>query len=132
MTVQTVDSILLAEDDRIDAKAFVRTVRLLGFAAEVTVAKDGIEAWELLEGATALQPGIIVLDINMPRMSGLELLAKIRASERLRKTPVFVLTTSDASGDRRAADDFDVAGYIIKSDLHGGLRCAFQRALPAA
>lgn len=122
--------ILLADDDQIDTKAFLRALRKLGDSREVTVARDGVEAWELLQGESGLRPGIIVLDINMPRMNGLELLRRIREHDRLQDVPVFVLTTSGADNDRLDAMHLRVSGYIVKSDLGAGLQRAFQSARP--
>jgi CheY-like chemotaxis protein len=118
--------ILLADDDRVDAKAFQRALAKLGAPLPVTVARDGLEAWELLTDA-GLRPAMIVLDINMPRLSGLELLRRIRDEAALRDTPVFVLTTSDAEGDRLDALKLMVAGYIVKSELAAGLGRALAR-----
>jgi CheY-like chemotaxis protein len=129
---QTNAGILLADDDQIDTKAFLRALRKLGDGREVTVARDGVEAWELLQGESALRPGMIVLDINMPRMNGLELLRRIREHERLRDIPVFILTTSGADSDRLDAMHLRVSGYIVKSDLGAGLQRAFQSARPIA
>lgn len=117
--------ILLADDDRVDTRAFLRALKKIGVSREVTLARDGQEAWELLTGETGLRPGLIVLDINMPRLSGLELLRRIRQQDALRDTPVFMLTTSDDEGDRLDALQLNVAGYIVKADLAAGL----QRAL---
>jgi CheY-like chemotaxis protein len=114
-------SILLADDDRIDTKAFLRALAKLGAAHSVSVARDGQEAWEMLSGEAGLRPDLIVLDINMPRMSGLELLRRIREEDGLRETPVFVLTTSDEESDRLDALKLQVAGYIVKSELVDGL-----------
>lgn len=114
-------SILLVEDDRIDAKAFLRAMEEVRISNPVTVAKDGVEAWELLTGGDGEKPfprpNIIILDINMPRMSGIELLRRIRADERLRDLIVFVLTTSNDDQDKIEAFNLNVAGYMIKSDM---------------
>jgi CheY-like chemotaxis protein len=122
--------ILLADDDRVDTKAFLRALGRLGAAAPVTVARDGLEAWELLHRDDGLRPAMIVLDINMPRLNGLELLRRIRDDARLARTPVFVLTTSDDEGDRLDALELHVAGYIVKSQLDAGLARALHLALP--
>ncbi|GMW08241.1 MAG: response regulator [Gammaproteobacteria bacterium] len=120
--------ILLADDDRVDTKAFLRALAKIDIERQVTVARDGQEAWELLTGAAPLRPALIVLDINMPRLSGLELLRRIRGEHALRETPVFVLTTSDDEGDRLDALELNVAGYIVKADLAAGLRRALTIA----
>jgi len=122
--------ILLADDDRVDAKAFVRAVGRLASAAPVTVVRDGAEAWELLSPAGGMHPAMIVLDINMPRMNGLELLRRIRDDARFARTPVFVMTTSDDEGDRLDALELNVAGYIVKSRLDDGLGRALDLAFP--
>jgi CheY-like chemotaxis protein len=124
------DGILLADDDRVDAKAFMRALRKLGVAHTVTVARDGLEAWEMLNAAGQSRPGLIVLDINMPRLSGLELLRRIRADEALRDAPVFILTTSDDEGDRLDALELNVTGYIVKSELGPGLARALALTAP--
>ena len=73
--------ILLAEDDQIDQKAFLRAFDKLRIKNPVTVAKDGLEAWEILKGSNGKpplgRPNLLILDINMPRMNGLELLEPI-------------------------------------------------------
>jgi CheY-like chemotaxis protein len=122
------DGILLADDDRVDTKAFLRALARLGHAAPVTVARDGQEAWEMLTGQAGLRPALIVLDINMPRLSGLELLRRIRGEDALRETPVFVLTTSNDESDRLDALKLNVAGYIVKSELASGLKRALDVA----
>ena len=115
-------NILLVEDDNIDAKAFLRAMKKLKITNPVTIARDGIEAWELLKGngETRIErPNLVILDINMPRMNGLELLRKIREDAELRNLIVFVLTTSNDEQDKFEAYDLNVAGYMLKSDLGG-------------
>ena len=122
--------ILLAEDDTVDARAFHRAMGKLGVDVPVTVACDGLDAWEILKGQGA-EPAfptagsMLVLDINMPRMSGLELLRRIRDDAGLADAVVFVMTTSENENDRVIACDLNVAGYILKSDLQPGLAKAF-------
>ncbi len=113
--------ILLAEDDLIDEKAFLRAIQKLRITNPVTVARDGVEAWDILKGnrgqAPLPRPNLLVLDINMPRMNGLELLERIRDDAELHDSIVFMLTTSNDDGDKIDAFNLNVAGYMLKSDV---------------
>jgi len=116
---------LLVEDDQIDAKAFVRAIEKAKTGHSVTVARDGVEPWELLKGHDADDPhpgpDLAILDINMPRMSGLELLRRIRSDKELCNLIVFILTTSNDAQDKLDAYHLNAAGYILKSGLNGSL-----------
>ena len=119
---------LLVEDDEIDIEAVQRGFGELRIANPLIVARDGVEALEILRGdekPPLKQPYMILLDLNMPRMNGIEFLAKLREDSVHRDAIVFVLTTSKSDEDRVAAYDKHVAGYIIKSDIREG----FDRAL---
>jgi CheY-like chemotaxis protein len=94
-------TILVVEDDEIDVKALLRAFKKLKIANPVTVAKDGIEGWEALQNLP--RPYLLILDINMPRMNGIELLEKIRATED--------------DKDKFEAYNLNVAGYMLKSDM---------------
>jgi CheY-like chemotaxis protein len=113
--------ILLVEDDSIDVKAFQRAMSKLKINNPVQVARDGVEAWEYLQESVANggeeTPSLVILDINMPRMNGLELLSKLRADNNLRHLIVFMLTTSNDEKDKFEAFDMNVAGYMLKSDM---------------
>lgn len=115
MTNEEAVNILLVEDDSIDAKAFVRAMTKLKIANPVIHAKDGVEGLEKLKSVP--RPNLVILDINMPRMNGLEMLRKIREDEELRDTIVFVLTTSNDDQDKFEAYNLNVAGYMLKSDM---------------
>ena len=111
-------NILLVEDDEVDVKAVRRAFRDLKIANPVVEAVDGIEALEILRGdngkARLAHPYLILLDLNMPRMGGLEFLAEIRKDPELQRSVVFVMTTSAAEEDRFKAYNMNVAGYVLK------------------
>ena len=108
-------NILVVEDDEIDVMALLRAFKKLKIANPVTVAKDGIEGWEAIQALP--RPYLLILDINMPRMSGIELLEKIRASEKFHDSIVFILTTSTDDQDKFEAYNLNIAGYMLKSDM---------------
>ncbi|MBD3648433.1 MAG: response regulator [Pseudomonadales bacterium] len=114
-------SVLLVDDDDIDRKTVRRAFRQLKIANPVHEARDGMEALAILRGtdghARLETPYLILLDLAMPRMDGLEFLAELRNDEILNTALVFVLTTSKADEDRTAAYRKNVAGYIVKSDF---------------
>jgi CheY-like chemotaxis protein len=115
MRSSKVVTILLVEDDEIDVKALRWAFDKLKIANPLHIARDGVEAWEMLQELP--RPYLIITDINMPRMNGIELLRKIRQSEHCRDSIVFVLTTSNDEQDKIDAYDLNVAGYMLKSDM---------------
>jgi CheY-like chemotaxis protein len=115
MRSSKVVTILLVEDDEIDVKALRWAFDKLKIANPLLIARDGVEAWEMLQELP--RPFLIITDINMPRMNGIELLRKIRQSEHCRDSIVFVLTTSNDEQDKIDAYDLNVAGYMLKSDM---------------
>ena len=116
-------TILLVEDDEIDVKALRWAFDKLKVANPLVVARDGVEAWEMLKDLP--RPYLIITDINMPRMNGIELLKKIRQSPDYRDSIVFALTTSNDEQDKIAAYNLNVAGYMLKTDMG----TSFQRAI---
>jgi CheY-like chemotaxis protein len=114
-------NILLVEDDSIDVKAFQRAMAKQKIGNPIRVCSDGVEALEYLNDVFANDidnaPSLLILDINMPRMNGLELLKEIREDSRLRHLIVFVLTTSNDEQDKFEAYNLNVAGYMLKSDM---------------
>ncbi len=114
-------TLLVVEDDDIDAMAIDRSFKKLRLANTLARAKDGVEALEFLRGENGrkkiTKPYMILLDLNMPRMNGIELLSEMRNDPELNDAVVFVLTTSAADKDKVAAYDQNVAGYIVKSDI---------------
>jgi CheY-like chemotaxis protein len=117
MTPRTV-SILLVEDDKVDVMAIRRSFRDLKIANPLVEASNGIEALQRLRGENGHEkmrsPCLVLLDLNMPRMNGLEFLEEVRKDPDLRRTVIFVMTTSRADEDRARAYDKNVAGYVLK------------------
>ena len=113
-------TLLLVEDDEIDEEALHRSFRKLKITNPIVVAHDGIEALDILRGTGGkeklLPPYIVLLDINMPRMNGLEFLEEIRKDKELKRIVVFVLTTSNDDVDKMKAYESHVAGYALKSN----------------
>ena len=113
-------NLLLVEDDEVDIQGLKRAFAKSRIGNPITVARDGIEALEILRGengqAKLAKPHLILLDLNMPRMNGLEFLEAIRADEDLKTSVVFMITTSKAEEDKARAYERNVAGYIVKQD----------------
>ena len=113
-------NVLLVEDDEVDIMNVRRAFKKNNIVNPLYVANNGIEALEMLRGgvpdvqAIPSSRRIILLDLNMPRMGGLEFLQELRSDPNLRSTPVIVLTTSNQDRDRIEAYNLNVAGYILK------------------
>lgn len=112
-------TVLLVEDNDVDVEAIRRAFDRHRIGNPVVVARDGIEALELLQGddPRVKEPFIILLDLNLPRMTGIEFLETIRDDPELKQSVVFVVTTSSADEDRLASYDLNVAGYIVKGNV---------------
>jgi len=110
-------SIVLFEDDDIDAYGIRKGLQKHKLANPFYRVRDGIEGLELMRSHTVKKPLLILLDLNMPRMNGLETLAEIRKDPELTESVVFVLTTSKDDEDKTAAYRQHIAGYIVKSEL---------------
>lgn len=113
--------ILLVEDDDIDILNVKRSLQKLNLLNPIHIANDGVEALILLRGTKDIPPiptpSLILLDINMPRMNGLEFLREIRSDEDLQHLRVVILTTSDEEKDMLEASYYHVTGYILKPVL---------------
>lgn len=116
-------SILLVDDDQVDVLAIKNALEESRIANPVYVASDGVRALELLRGTEETMkvpcPRLILLDLNMPRMNGIDFLKELRSDPKLRSSIVFVLTTSDDERDIQAAYRYNVAGYVVKSQVGG-------------
>jgi CheY-like chemotaxis protein len=106
--------ILLVEDDDIDAKTVQRSLKELHVTNPLVWATNGEEAIALLRDPIHGKPGLILLDLNMPVMNGIEFLQIAKGDEQLRQIPVVVLTTSRLEEDKLASFALSVAGYMVK------------------
>jgi len=113
-------NILLVEDDEVDVMNVKRAFKKYKITNPLYIAGNGIEALLMLRSQNGQSPEVpytrrlILLDLNMPKMNGLEFLHEIRQDDELKRTPVIVLTTSDEDKDRIEAYNLNVAGYILK------------------
>jgi CheY-like chemotaxis protein len=113
-------NILLVDDDEVDVMNVRRAFQRAHITNPLFVAHDGLEALELLRrGDFPCERRLVLLDLNMPRMTGIEFLRELRADPALHATPVVVLTTSDDERDKVDAYDLNVAGYLLKPVTFG-------------
>jgi CheY-like chemotaxis protein len=106
--------ILLVDDDEVDVMNVQRAFEKNRITNPVHVASNGIEALAKLRDGSVGARRLVLLDLNMPRMNGIEFLRTIRADEALRPTCVVVLTTSNEERDKVEAYRLNVAGYLLK------------------
>jgi CheY-like chemotaxis protein len=112
--------ILVVEDDANDAELTLRALARLNLGDKVDVTRDGQEALEYLEcrgtfsERSSGDPAVVLMDVKMPRLSGLEALARIRANPALRNIPIVMLTSSRADGDLRTSYELGTNAYVVK------------------
>ena len=111
--------ILLVEDDRVDVMTVRRALKEIKVTNRLDVAGNGEEALAHLRDPHNESPCLILLDLNMPRMNGIEFLRVAKQDEALKKIPVVVLTTSRDEQDKLDSFDLGVAGYMIKPVDYG-------------
>jgi CheY-like chemotaxis protein len=118
--LENVINILLVEDDEVDVMNVRRAFKKINITNPVYVATNGIEALSMLRSSNNEPPQVptarrlILLDLNMPKMGGIEFLVELRSDPELKATPVVVMTTSNQDQDRVEAYNLNVAGYILK------------------
>jgi CheY-like chemotaxis protein len=119
MGADSVPTVLLVEDNEIDVESIRRAFRKASIDLPLVHATDGINALAYLESQKKekLERSklVILLDINMPKMNGIEFLEQLRLNPKTKALPVFILTTSDHIKDKQEAYALNVAGYFIKS-----------------
>jgi two-component system response regulator len=113
--------ILLVEDNPSDVELTLRAFKARNFANQVFVARDGAEALDLFFGDAShplrdigVQPKVVLLDLNLPKVDGLEVLRRLKADDRTRSIPVVILTSSSEEPDIAAAYRLGASSYIVK------------------
>lgn len=123
--------VLIVEDNELDVEKVERGFKRLNISSPIINAKNGFEALDILRGAKGkekiLRPFVILLDLNMPRMNGIEFLRELRKDDCLRNVLVFVLTTSDRQEDIEEAYQYNIAGYIVKPIKRTEMVAALER-----
>jgi CheY-like chemotaxis protein len=122
----TLRRILLVEDSVNDVKLTTAALRAAGLANEIDVCRDGVEALEYLakireaasKGEECACPCVVLLDLKMPRVDGLEVLAKLRAEATFRTLPVVMITSSAEEKDMVRSYNLGVNGYVVKPVTH--------------
>jgi CheY-like chemotaxis protein len=112
--METVIKILLVEDDTLDVMDAKRTLDKMGILHIMHTAKNGEEAIDYLQQVKSELPDVILLDLNMPKMNGIEFLGKLRTNESWKNLKVFILTTSGEKEDKEQTKKLGVSGYIVK------------------
>jgi CheY-like chemotaxis protein len=113
--------VLVIDDDDVATESVLRSLRHCQIMLNCVTAEDGMEGLEILRGEhpskKVVNPMVVLLDLNMPRMDGLEFLTEIRADAILHSTVIFVLTTSSRDADRSQSYQSNIAGYMVKSEV---------------
>jgi len=112
--MRSLKPILLVEDDDIDAMTVERALKQIHVVNKLVHRLNGEDALEYLRNEPDNRPCVILLDLNMPRMNGIEFLRVVKADSELRRIPVVVLTTSRDEQDKVESFDLSVAGYMVK------------------
>jgi CheY-like chemotaxis protein len=112
--MRSLKPVLLLEDDNVDAMTVIRAMKELKVSNPLVRVVNGEEAILYLQDDANVKPCVILLDLNMPKMNGVEFLKIIKADPILRGIPVVVFTTSKGDQDKNECFDLGIAGYIVK------------------
>ena len=113
-------TVLLVEDNADDIELATRALKRSGFSQKIVTVRDGMQALDYLmrrgvyEGRVGADPALVLLDLKLPRVSGLEVLAQVRSNPKLRNLPIVMLTSSDHERDMAEAHKLGVNSYIRK------------------
>lgn len=110
-------TVFAIDDDEVDIELLRRALKRARLNVALITAEDGAAALDMLEQGRVSKPYIMLLDINMPRLNGIELLARLREHPQHRDAVVFILTTSANPRDVKDAYRFNIAGYLVKSQM---------------
>ncbi|WP_316368284.1 response regulator [Candidatus Thiodiazotropha sp. CDECU1] len=110
---------MLIEDDRVDIMTVQRALKKNNISNPLHIARTGLEALDMLRGTNGTQkisplPALVLLDLNLPKMSGIEFLRELRNDSELKSLHIIVLTSSNEPKDRAAAFEYEVDDYIVK------------------
>jgi CheY-like chemotaxis protein len=109
------NTILLVEDDELDVISFERSLKKLNTEYDLYVAHNGKEALNMLnDPKDPVLPDVVLLDLNMPKMNGIEFLTALRSEKKFQDLKVFIMTTSSEAADRAITEKLGISGYIIK------------------
>lgn len=113
--MRTKQPILLIEDDSVDVMTLKRALKELAIANPLQVVQNGEEALAFLRNDSNKTPCLIFLDLNMPKMNGIEFLAAAKQDEKIKIIPIVILTTSKGEEEKKRCFQLGAAGYMIKS-----------------
>lgn len=113
------ENILLIEDDRVDIMTVQRALKKNMISNPLHIARTGLEALNMLRGEAGFEkispaPALILLDLNLPKMNGIEFLHELRSDPELKDLHIIVLTSSNEPKDRAAVFEYDVDDYVVK------------------
>jgi len=117
---------LIVDDDSVSVMSIERAIKKLRLVNPVRTAVNGQEALDILRGHNGKvriePPYVVILDLDMPQMSGIEFLEEVRADPELKSAVIFVLTASDAPEDVTLAYEKNIAGYVVKENAYDTFR----------